>query len=86
MKIGRYFAIALVRFYQVVFSPLKVVFLGSASCCRYTPTCSCYAIEAFRTHGLLRGIVLTTRRLLRCHPWGAAGFDPVPERPSANIR
>jgi uncharacterized protein len=46
--------------------------------CRYEPTCSAYALEAVTTHGALRGGVLTTRRLLRCHPWAGVGLDPVP--------
>lgn len=46
--------------------------------CRFTPTCSQYAIEALRRHGPLRGSLLTLRRLARCHPWGGSGFDPVP--------
>lgn len=46
--------------------------------CRYTPTCSQYAIEALRKHGPLRGSWLTLRRLMRCHPWGGSGYDPVP--------
>jgi hypothetical protein len=53
---------------------------GRPSPCRFTPTCSSYAIEALETHGALRGGVLTIRRLARCHPWGRYGFDPVPER------
>lgn len=53
---------------------------GSGPCCRFTPTCSCYAEEAFRIHGIRRGALLLTRRLMRCHPFGGAGFDPVPER------
>lgn len=64
---------ALVRGYQVVTS-------GRPSPCRFTPTCSTYAVEALETHGALRGGVLTLRRLGRCHPWGRFGFDPVPER------
>jgi putative membrane protein insertion efficiency factor len=79
MSAGRNIAIGLVRAYQVVFSPLKGMLFGAPSCCRYTPTCSCYAIDALRAHGLLRGSFLSIRRLLRCHPWGSAGFDPVPE-------
>lgn len=47
--------------------------------CRYLPTCSDYALEALETHGVLRGLWLTMRRLLRCHPWGESGYDPVPE-------
>jgi len=61
-----------VRAYQWFISPL----LGPN--CRYEPTCSAYAIEALQGHGLLRGGWLTLRRLLRCHPWGASGYDPVP--------
>lgn len=64
--------VALVRFYQLYISPL------TPSACRYTPTCSQYAIEALRKHGLIKGLWLTIRRLLRCHPWGGSGYDPVP--------
>ncbi|HYN39529.1 MAG TPA: membrane protein insertion efficiency factor YidD [Rhodospirillales bacterium] len=46
--------------------------------CRYAPSCSAYAIEALRRHGALAGGLLALRRLSRCHPWGGAGFDPVP--------
>ena len=62
----------LIRFYQVCISPYK------PSCCRFTPTCSAYALEAFRKHGPVKGLYLTVRRLLRCHPWGGSGYDPVP--------
>ena len=61
-----------VRLYQWFISPLL------PPSCRYEPTCSAYAIEALQRHGLIRGAYLTTRRLLRCHPWGGSGFDPVP--------
>ncbi len=67
----------LIRVYRVVFAPLKVM-AGVQGCCRYVPTCSRYAEEAVCTHGLCRGVGLTVRRVLRCHPWGGAGFDPVP--------
>lgn len=62
----------LVRFYQVCISPL---FPAS---CRYTPTCSQYAIEALKKYGPFKGGWLTVKRLLRCHPWGGSGYDPVP--------
>ncbi len=53
---------------------------GRPACCRFTPSCSHYAEEAIATHGALRGLVLTARRLLRCRPGGARGADPVPGR------
>ncbi|MBM3116430.1 membrane protein insertion efficiency factor YidD [Jeongeupia naejangsanensis] len=65
-------AIGLIRFYQLCISPL----IGPR--CRYTPTCSHYAIEAIVKHGVSRGGCLTIRRLCRCHPWGGSGHDPVP--------
>lgn len=67
---------ALVRGYQVAFS-------WRPSPCRFTPTCSAYAIEALEAHGALRGTGLAIRRLGRCHPWGRYGFDPVPDRRAA---
>lgn len=65
-------AIGLLRVYQIVLSPFA---RGS---CRYWPSCSHYAEQAIRRHGVLRGIPLAARRLVRCHPWGGHGFDPVP--------
>ncbi|MGM9766869.1 MAG: membrane protein insertion efficiency factor YidD [Candidatus Cryptobacteroides sp.] len=76
MKIARKIAIfpfiVLIRFYQVCISPLK------PPTCRFTPTCSAYAWEALRKHGLFKGSWLAARRILRCHPWGGSGYDPVP--------
>ncbi|MDA7418532.1 membrane protein insertion efficiency factor YidD [Xenophilus arseniciresistens] len=64
--------IAIVRGYRLLLSP----WLGSA--CRFSPTCSLYAIEALERHGAWRGAGLSARRLLRCGPWCAGGHDPVP--------
>lgn len=61
-----------IRLYQLCISPLL------PSSCRFTPTCSQYAIEAIRRHGPLRGLWLAMRRILRCHPCGGSGYDPVP--------
>lgn len=64
--------VLLVRFYQICISPLK------PSCCRFTPTCSQYALEALRKYGVFKGTWLAIKRILRCHPWGGSGYDPVP--------
>lgn len=64
--------IVLIRFYQLAISPLF------PSCCRYTPSCSEYAIIAFRKYGPFKGFVLTFKRILRCRPKGGRGWDPVP--------
>jgi uncharacterized protein len=65
--------VALVRVYQVALSP----FFGQQ--CRFTPTCSHYAIEALQTHGAAKGMLLAVKRILRCHPWQAGGHDQVPK-------
>ncbi|HRF62242.1 MAG TPA: membrane protein insertion efficiency factor YidD [Candidatus Competibacter sp.] len=65
--------IALIRVYQLFFSPL----LGNH--CRFYPSCSQYAREAVERYGVIRGVWLAIRRVLRCHPWHPGGFDPVPE-------
>ncbi len=61
-----------IKFYQYFISP----FTGSN--CRYYPTCSAYAVEAVEKYGSLKGAFLTAKRILRCHPFHAGGFDPVP--------
>lgn len=67
-------ALGLIGAYKLLFSPL---FAGS---CRFLPSCSEYAAEAIRTHGVTRGTILAARRLAKCHPLGSAGLDPVPAR------
>lgn len=66
-------AVFLIRFYQAAISPL---FPGV---CRFEPTCSQYGIIAFQRFGFRRGFILTAKRILRCHPGGPYGYDPVPE-------
>ena len=61
-----------IRFYQRYISPLK------PPSCRFTPTCSQYAVEAIRKHGPFKGLALAVWRILRCNPWGGSGYDPVP--------
>ena len=61
-----------IRFYQRFISPL------TPPACRYTPTCSQYAVEAIRRHGPVRGLWLAIKRISRCHPWVGSGYDPVP--------
>ncbi|MAM16963.1 MAG: membrane protein insertion efficiency factor YidD [Flavobacteriaceae bacterium] len=64
--------IFLIKLYQNLISPLL------APSCRFTPTCSNYALESITKHGPLKGIILTIKRISKCHPWGKSGFDPVP--------
>lgn len=64
--------IFLIRFYQKAISPM----LGAN--CRYTPTCSQYAVEALKKYGALKGGWLAIKRICSCHPWGGHGYDPVP--------
>lgn len=66
--------VLLVRGYQLFISPYF------PTSCRYHPTCSCYAIDAVRMHGPLKGTLLAAWRVLRCNPWSSGGEDPVPER------
>ena len=66
--------IGLVRAYRLVVTP------ALPPACRFAPSCSQFAIEAIERHGAGRGFVLATRRVARCHPWNAGGYDPVPER------
>lgn len=61
-----------IYFYKRCISPMF------PPCCRFTPTCSQYAIEALKKHGPFYGTYLAIRRILRCHPWGGSGYDPVP--------
>jgi uncharacterized protein len=64
--------LGLIYFYQRAISP----YLGAN--CRYVPSCSAYAAEALQKYGCIKGLYLAVRRLLRCHPFGGHGFDPVP--------
>ena len=62
----------LINVYRYAISP----FLGAR--CRFEPSCSAYAVEAIERHGVIHGVALAVRRVLRCHPWNPGGYDPVP--------
>ena len=71
----KHLCIWLIRFYQKFLSKLK-----RQPTCRFSPTCSSYAIQAFQRRGFVIGMILSVWRILRCNPFGKAGYDPVPER------
>ena len=71
MNIFKTFFISLIKFYKLVISPFLVVN------CRYVPTCSDYAIQAIEQKGIIKGIYISFKRILRCHPFGGSGYDPV---------
>ena len=70
----KHLMIWLIQMYQKFISPIK------PPCCRFTPTCSAYAIEAFTKRGFFVGLGLTVWRILRCNPFSKGGYDPVPDR------
>lgn len=72
--------VGLIRFYQKAISP------WTPAACRFQPTCSAYALDAVERHGVRRGGLLALKRLLRCHPWGGSGYDPVPPARSGPAR
>ncbi|MCY4161838.1 MAG: membrane protein insertion efficiency factor YidD [Flavobacteriaceae bacterium] len=71
-KVLSYPFIIAILFYQRFISPLF------PPKCRFQPTCSAYSLEAFRKYGLIKGFILTVKRLWKCHPWGGSGHDPLP--------
>lgn len=70
----KHVCIFIINLYRKYISPLK------KSCCRFTPTCSAYAIEAFQKRGFFAGLILSVYRILRCNPYGKSGYDPVPDK------
>ncbi|MBR5827921.1 MAG: membrane protein insertion efficiency factor YidD [Paludibacteraceae bacterium] len=71
-KIIRHICLLPVYFYRSCISPL------TPPSCRYTPTCSQYMVEAVMKYGVIKGVKLGVKRIMRCHPWGGSGYDPVP--------
>ncbi len=70
----KFILISLIKLYQKFLSPF------SPGCCRFQPTCSQYMIQALQIHGIIKGLYLGTKRILKCHPWGGSGYDPVPPK------
>ena len=70
----KYLMIGIIKLYKKLISPIK------PQCCRFTPSCSTYALEAFTKRGFFAGMILTVWRILRCNPFCKGGYDPVPER------
>jgi hypothetical protein len=68
-----------VRAYRLTISPAQAFLFGAGAGCRFTPTCSVYALDAVREHGAVKGTILATKRICRCHPWAECGHDPVPK-------
>ena len=68
-----------IRAYQLTISPMQAFLCGPTGGCRFTPSCSQYAMDAIRSHGALAGSWLAVKRICHCHPWGGCGHDPAPE-------
>jgi hypothetical protein len=81
MNIAQHAMILLLRLYQAALSPVLAAVLGPSARCRFTPSCSQFALEAVHLHGAVIGGWMALRRLGRCHPWGECGSDPVPASP-----
>jgi putative membrane protein insertion efficiency factor len=75
---AQHILVFVVRLYRWVISPAKSLLFGPLGRCRFSPTCSAYALEAIKTHGAVNGSWLGLTRICRCQPWGGCGHDPVP--------
>ena len=78
MNVAQHILVFCLRLYRWVLSPVIASLFGPLGRCRYTPSCSAYALEAVCRHGALAGSWLALKRIGRCHPWGGCGDDPVP--------
>ena len=86
MNLLQYILMAVIRFYRWVISPAKNVVFGPMAQCRFTPSCSAYALEAVQAHGAFAGSWLGVKRICRCHPWGGCGEDPVPLKQNQDVK
>jgi putative membrane protein insertion efficiency factor len=80
LNVPQFVLIFAIRLYRWTVSPLLVFLFGPTSGCRFTPSCSQYAVDAIRAQGVLAGSGLAIRRICRCHPWGDGGHDPAPKK------
>jgi uncharacterized protein len=78
LNVPQFVLIFAIRLYRWTLSPLLVFLFGPTGGCRFTPSCSQYAVDAIRAQGVLAGSGLAVRRICRCHPWGDGGHDPAP--------
>jgi hypothetical protein len=78
LAVPKFTLMVAIRLYRWTISPAQTFLFGAGAGCRFTPTCSVYALDAVREHGAMKGTVLATKRICRCHPWGSCGHDPVP--------
>jgi putative membrane protein insertion efficiency factor len=79
MNLPQHILILAIRVYRWTISPAQIFLFGANAGCRFTPTCSEYAIEAVRARGAISGSGLAAKRICRCHPFGGCGHDPVPQ-------
>ncbi|MEI6193353.1 MAG: membrane protein insertion efficiency factor YidD [Verrucomicrobiota bacterium] len=78
MNPAQHILVSAIRAYRWTISPAQLFLFGSTGGCRFTPTCSQYAVESISLHGSVTGGYLAAKRICRCHPWGGCGHDPVP--------
>jgi uncharacterized protein len=77
LNLAQHILIFAARLYRLTVSPAQALLFGPSAGCRFTPSCSAYAIEAVQRRGAVAGSWLAARRICRCHPWGDGGHDPV---------
>ena len=80
MNLVQAILIFVIRLYRWTISPAQTFLFGPTSGCRFTPTCSQYAMDAIRERGAINGSWLAIKRICRCHPWGGCGHDPAPKK------